>query len=138
MTRRKWLILGGIGLVASLALAASVFVLSNRPASDCAVIRSMLDYNKQFAQDVISKKDAGAEVTAADYTQWSAQLHGFADQIHGDPGLAERADTMADRADEMAKLTPRATGLKPSLRESLYASAEFNESLTVLEGACSS
>lgn len=98
----------------------------------------MLDYNKQFAEDVNSKKDAGVEVTAADYTQWSARLDGFADQIHGDPGLAERADTMADRAGRMARLAPRATGPRPSVRESLYASAEFNESLTVLEGACSS
>ncbi|MGW4100279.1 MULTISPECIES: hypothetical protein [unclassified Mycobacterium] len=138
MTGRRWLILGGIGLVATVALAAGVFVLSSRPASDCAVIRSMLDYSRQFARAVISKKDAGDEVTAADYTQWSARLHGFADQIHGDPGLAERADTMAERAAKMANLAPGATGPRPSIRESLYISAEFNESLTVLEGACPS
>ncbi|WP_454791248.1 hypothetical protein [Mycolicibacterium lutetiense] len=97
----------------------------------------MLDYNRQFAQDINSKKDGGGEATEADYTQWVVQLRGFADQIHDEQRLVEPADKMADLAVEMAKLAPRATGPKPSLRESLYISKEFNENLTVLEGACS-
>ncbi|MEV0674184.1 hypothetical protein [Mycobacterium sp. NPDC050441] len=108
----------------------------------------MLDYNKQFAEGVISKTNAGSEPTDAEYTQWVAQLRGFADQIHGDQRLAEPADKMADLAVQIAKLAPRpqtdssampqqATAPRPSLRESLYISKEFNENLTVLEGACS-
>jgi hypothetical protein len=138
MTRRRWWILGGIGACVAVAVAAGAFGLFDRPASDCAAIRSMIDYNKQFARDINSKKDAGVEVTAAEYTQWAARLHGFADQIHGDPGLADRAYTMADRAGRMAKLAPRATGPRPSVHESLYMSKEFNENLSALEDACPS
>ncbi|OBB22009.1 hypothetical protein A5792_08290 [Mycolicibacterium peregrinum] len=147
MTRRRWWILGVIGVAAMVAVAGGVFVLSNRPASDCAVVRSMLDYNKQFGEGVNAKTDAWTETTDSDYTQWATHLRGFADQIRDDPGLAEHADKLADLADQTVKLVPQAradlstqpqeaTAPPPSAREYSRIAKEFNDNLVALDNAC--
>lgn len=147
MARRKVWILAGIGVALTIAAVASVFALSNHPASDCAVVRSMIDYNRQSNEKVSSQTDPRVETTDADYTQWAAQLQEFADQIHSDLSLAEHADKIADLADQTAKLVPRAradlaamprypTAPPPSAREYSRIAKEFNDNLVALDNAC--
>jgi len=146
MSRRRWWIVGAIGVVAAIAVVAPGLELANRPASDCVVVRSMIDYNKQSGQDAHAQREGWGETASPDYNQWAGQLHTFAQQI-SDPSLEEHADKLADLADETAKLVPRAQAdlsamprqpneLPPSAREYSRISKEFNDNLIALDNAC--
>ncbi|OMC05697.1 hypothetical protein A5733_18635 [Mycobacterium sp. NS-7484] len=124
-----------------------MFELSNRAASKCAVVQSMIEYNKQFDHNVKTNTEAGIETTDSDYRQWAAQLQEFADQIQDDPALGERATKMAELADQTAELVPRAradlssmpqaaTAPPPSAREYSRIAHEFHDNLMALDGAC--
>ena len=104
----------------------------------------MLDFNKQFGQDISEKSAAGAETTGA---EWATRLQGFADQIRDDPSLAEHAANMADLADQTTELVPQARAdlsamprqastPPPTAREYSRLAKEFDDNLVVLDRAC--
>ena len=147
MTRRRWWIIAAIVATAIIAVANAGFALSNRVGSNCDVVRSMIDYNNQFNQNVSGKTEAKIETPEADYTRWSLQLRAFADQIHDDPSLTKQADSVADLAEQFAAIIPRFRAESsarspleknppPSVREFSRVSQEFNASLIELDKAC--
>lgn len=147
MTRRKWWITGAIGLIAILGATIAGVAVIHRPISDCAVVRSMIDYNEQFNQHVNKKSEDQTETPESDYAQWSERLRGFADQIHDNPDLAEKTDAIADLAGQYAVLVPKfraessarsplETNPSPSDAELSRIAKEFDDNLVALDNAC--
>ncbi|MGV0837335.1 hypothetical protein [Mycolicibacterium thermoresistibile] len=148
MTRRRWWIVGAIGVVTAIAVVATGLVIANRHASECAIVRSIIDYNNQFNQEVSDKTDARVETTESDYRQWATHLRDLADQISGDErNLDEHAANLADLAGQFAELYPRfrAESLSrppleadppESLREYSRIGQEFDTKLVALDNAC--
>ncbi|WP_142386853.1 hypothetical protein [Mycobacterium hubeiense] len=149
ITRRNWLIAGGLAAVVVVLGATAAVVLSNRAPSDCAVVSSIIDYNNQFNESVRQKSDARVETSDSDYTEWAARIKQLADQIHNNQGLAEQADKLADLAGQTAALVPRyraeSSAMSPlettppeSVRDYSRIGTEFNDTLAVLDNACPS
>lgn len=151
MTRRGWWVVGSMAVVAAIAAAVSGILLSSRPVPECAIVRSMIDYNKQVNQEINDRTDARVETTESDYRQWATHLRDLADQIPDDErSLDEHATNIADLADQLVELYPRFRAeslsrppletdppqLSQLLREYSRMAKEFDDNLIALDSAC--
>lgn len=146
-TRFGWRLVAGIGSVAVIAVAVVGCASSNRPTSDCATARSIIDYNNEFNEDVRQRADQQIETSVDDYQRWASRLQELADQIKDDAALAERADDLADLAGQTSALIPRyraeSSAMSPldpspptSVSEYSRIGEEFQQSLVELDHAC--
>ena len=114
----------------------------------------MIDYNKEFNEEVDEATQAAINATQAnpdtaepDYKQWAVQLRALADQVQGDSNLNEDAHTMADLADDLTTVIPQLraessagsplnTDQPQALQEFSRIGQEFDDTLIALDKAC--
>lgn len=148
-TRSGWRFVAGIGSVAVIAMSVAGCPSSNHPTPDCATVRSMIDYNNEFNEDVLERSGEQVETSIDDYTAWASQLEKLASQIEDDAALAERADKLAELAGQTSDLIPRyraeSSAMSPldpsppaSVTEYSRIGQEFQDNLVALDQACPS
>lgn len=109
ISRRGWLWIGGVVAVAVAVVVALVVFLPNRSNSDCATVRSMIDYNRSQSHAIGAASDAekGTEASVGDYQKWADQMQKYAAQIK-DPALADHAHRLADLATKTVSVVQQA------------------------------
>lgn len=147
MNQRRWWFAGSVA-VALLATAVfgALLVLERSDDDDCGVARAMIEYNRDFDQQVdaatsMSGTDRGSR--AADYQAWADRLGELADSIE-DPNLIPPARRVAELADQVAVVAPQALTTDLTAEESppqwLLDLANLNEEfvgeLVTLDEAC--
>lgn len=141
MRRRRWWFAGGaIAAVAAVIAVLCLVFLTDRPTSDCASVRSMIDYNKQFNDSVESSTEKGTQPSVAACQDWASQLSHLAGQVH-DPTLAQQAGTVAALAGQTVTIVQRfradaSDAAGPDAQDYGRIGKEFNPNLVALNQAC--
>ncbi|BBZ76895.1 hypothetical protein MANY_22320 [Mycolicibacterium anyangense] len=142
MTKRKWQILGAVLFTVVAVGGLLLFRLNHDSSDDCATVRAMIAYNKQFSAVAGSNNPEVADIGS--YERWARQLHTYADGIHNQR-LAESANNLASLADRTVTVVQefRAEQADPSTSQPPHSvqdyarvGQQFHDDLATLNQYC--
>jgi anti-sigma factor RsiW len=145
-TRRWYLVAAAIAAVAAIVAIVFIWVIPDRPESDCATVHELIDFNQKHNETITAQSDPShpSETPASDYKSWATQLKSYADEIH-DPQLASHAERVAALADQTVTVVNEArddstqsplSGPPPWVQEYAQLNKQFKAELATLQTAC--